>query len=170
MTVSRLYESLQRTEEKRSKMLKEKLDDEMKFKRQKAEISKGSQKLIKQKGLSEQKPIFDRTQEILEKTKEKSEKIRIELERKKEENEVEPTFQPSLVSKKSKNIKSRTLSEFTEYQMKWKQSTDDEILRLRCENLTKSLAEVSFKPNIDNFSKKIVERVNLFLSINLNIK
>jgi hypothetical protein len=162
MTVSRLYESLQRTEEKKSKLLREKIDEEMKPTKHKAEISKGSQRLIKMKGLSEQKPIFDRTQEILEKTKEKSEKIRIEMERKKEENEVEPTFQPSLVAKKTKNIKSRTLSEFTEFQMKWKQSTDDEILRLRCENLTKSLAEVSFKPNIDNLSKKIVERVSNF--------
>ena len=126
--------------------------EELKTLRAKPEISKISKQMMQKK---EYVPLYKRTEEILNKKKAKLEEERKKKQDIKEAEEKSLTFKPELC-KKPGNFKN--FVEFEEYMKHWNKTKQENIAKKQFINLEKEVENHPFKPEINEKSKKILQK------------
>ena len=130
----------------------ESISEEIKSLRFKPEISKTSKRIMQQK---EYIPLYKRTAEILNKKEAKLTEERKRLEEQKDALEKGLTFKPELC-KNQETYKS--FGEFEESMKHWTRIKKENIAKKQFMNLEKEVQNHPFKPEINEKSKKILQR------------
>lgn len=130
----------------------EMVSEELKTLRAKPQISRNSQKIMENKTYV---PLHLRTEEILNRKKEKLEEERKIKEKKNEELEKAITFRPELstMPQTYKNFK-----EFEETQKNWTKTKKEKIAQKQFLHLEQEVQNHPFKPEINKNSLKIVHK------------
>lgn len=160
--VDRLYQREIKKKEKLAAMQFQKYKEETATLRDKPEISLNSKILAEQK---HKIPIYERSIAIMKQREENINRMRRELEESRLDTDS-PTFQPDLSFTKRfaherHHERSRTPQEFASQVYAWQQKKNEAIQREQYENITRELAELTFKPKINNKSRNIAKKVYL---------
>ena len=154
--VDRLYQQEIKKKERLAAMQFQKYKEETSLLRDKPEISLNSKILAEQK---HKIPIYERSLIIMKQREENINRMRRELEETRLDTES-PTFQPDLsFTKRFTPERSRTPQEFTSQVYAWQQKKNEAIQREQYENITRELAELTFKPKINTKSRSIAKKV-----------
>lgn len=130
----------------------EQISEELKTLRVKPEISKNSKIIMQKKTYL---PLYQRTEEILKKREDK-----LDVERKKQEDQKEAleknlTFKPDL-QRKPETF--RNFEEFENSMKVWDKTKKEKIAKKQFINLEKEVEVHPFKPEINEKSRKILQR------------
>ena len=156
-TVNRLYDLENKKREKLATMQYQKYKEELSSLRSKPEISLNSKLLASGR---RKQPIHMRTDAVLKKKNENLSKLKREIDQQKLEKEPEPTFQPN-INRKYYYDRPRTAKEFTTHVFAWQSRRNEALQKEQYENITREMETLTFKPYINDKSRKIVERVRL---------
>ena len=131
----------------------QKYKEELSGLQSKPEISLTS-KLIAQYKVN--KPINKRVKEVLDRKEENLRKLTEEVQENKKAKEPELTFKPDINRKKIGTEKTRTAKEFQTQIYAWQLRKTETIQREQYDNLTKEQEELTFKPVINEKSKRMI--------------
>jgi len=147
-TVKRLYNRQEKAKEKIEDLRhkeKEKEDKNLYFQ---PKISEKSKLLL----TGRKKPLFLRTEEVLKQRKDEIERLKRMRKQENETFEKELTFKPEILRKKKG--KRDIQKDFED----WKRRKDEKIQKMNVEMIKRDFEELTFKPNVNELSRKIVER------------
>jgi len=156
--VNRLHELDNKKREKIAAKQFQQYKQELSALRSKPQISLNSRIIAEQK---RSVPIYERTQMIMKQKEENINKLRRELEARREDRDLSPTFHPDLSFTKRYNYeKQRTLKEFTAQMYAWQHRKNEALQKEQYENIARELSELTFKPKINNKSRSIAQKVD----------
>ena len=155
--MNRLYNLDLKRKEKLTNLQFERYKKELATLRQKPRISPNSRAIAEKK---KKDPIFKRTDMVIKQKEENIMKIRQNLETARGESESSPTFKPQLNMSSRRNYeRSRTPEEFTAHVYAWHYRKNDNLQRKQYESLQKEFSQLQFKPEINNKSKRLANKV-----------
>lgn len=120
-------------------------------------ISQNSKKLLQNKSYT---PIQERSRDILAKREENLAHLREEkfYQQLKEEESIN-TFQPEIYTRKYPPNRVRTVKQFTNQVYAWQARKNEHIQREKYDKLTQELEGLTFRPEINEKSRKLAQKV-----------
>ncbi|OMJ78478.1 hypothetical protein SteCoe_21723 [Stentor coeruleus] len=157
-TLARMTGIAQKTKDKIKRLTEQKKEKEMQNVQKAPKINSSSRELGRRGG-----KIYERAEKEISQTQQKiEEKKKVINEEREKKIQAELTFKPKILTNEREK---RTLEEFYEYNLEWKNRNKRRIDERKAEIEEKLLSELKFTPQIDENSQNLVEQMGQIIPI-----